>query len=116
MVNNKRILVEISEESFFELLEQYFREKYNPVNNASNSANINQSWLSHAEASAYIKVPEKTLYQLTHKKIIKYFKSGRKNVYRVEDLDNYLLNNEAAAEPFTHNNFSSLLKNKKNGN
>ena len=112
MLSNKKILVEISEESFFERLENFFRDKNNPVNNASNSTNINQSWLSHAEASAYIKVPEKTLYQLTHKKIIKYFKSGRKNVYRIEDLDEYLINNEATVEPSTNANFSSLLKNK----
>ncbi len=114
MANNHRILIEISEEAFFDRLDKYYRDKYYTIDSAPERGAPAQSWLSHAEASAYLKVPEKTLYQLSHKKIIKYHKSGRKNVYRQQDLDNYLLSNEAGTTVITSSNFSSHIKSKKN--
>jgi len=47
-------------------------------------------WLTHKEAAEYIRKSPDALYKLTSNKEIKYTKRGKPNMYRMEDLDNYM--------------------------
>ncbi|SOE23223.1 DNA binding domain-containing protein, excisionase family [Spirosomataceae bacterium TFI 002] len=50
-------------------------------------------WLKVYQAAAYLQIPESSIYQLTHKKKIKFQKVGRGLRFRKEDLDDYVLAN-----------------------
>ncbi|MGD9488760.1 MAG: helix-turn-helix domain-containing protein [Calditrichaceae bacterium] len=50
-------------------------------------------FMSVSEAADYIGIPKQSLYQLSSKKIIPFYKpSGRRIYFKVEDLNNYIMN------------------------
>jgi len=51
----------------------------------------NAKWMTHAEASAYLRKSPAALYKLTCERKIKYSKRGKQNYYLPENLDKYLL-------------------------
>ena len=83
----------------------------------------NTNWLTHGEASAYLKKTPAALYKLTSTRVIKFTKRGKPNYYRIEDLDAYMeaglvkTTNEIAKEVrLTPKRNYSITKNKQNGN
>ena len=46
--------------------------------------------MNHAEAAKYLRMPESTLYDKANAGKIKRVKSGKRNLYMKEDLDDYL--------------------------
>lgn len=51
-----------------------------------------KDYLSFKEAARFLCVSESKLYKMTHKREVRYYKMGRLNVFKVDDLQN-LLNN-----------------------
>jgi hypothetical protein len=43
------------------------------------------------EAAIYLRIAKGTLFQLNHKRLIKYSKLGKRNVYLKADLDEFVL-------------------------
>ena len=55
---------------------------------------LNERPLSTEEASRYMGISQSTLYKLTHKNKIPFFKpNGKKNYFLASDLDAYMLRN-----------------------
>jgi excisionase family DNA binding protein len=52
-------------------------------------------WMTIDEAAAYLRVGKTTMYKLLADGEIKPFKIGRKNLFRPEDLDRFLLEQAA---------------------
>lgn len=63
-----------------------------------NKKDIRGEYLSVSELSEYLKIPIKTIYQFTHKKVIPFSKIGKRLIFSKEDIDHYVktkkLNNE----------------------
>ncbi|MES2139241.1 MAG: excisionase family DNA-binding protein [Bacteroidota bacterium] len=53
--------------------------------------------LSTEEAAAYLKLPIDTFYKKTHKKEISFFRAGKRNYFKREDLDTYLFKNRISS-------------------
>lgn len=50
----------------------------------------NQKWMTHKEAAAYLRITSATLYGLTSKRKIKFYKRGKRNYYCLDDIEKYL--------------------------
>lgn len=60
----------------------------------NSSLKFDETWLNHAEAAAYLRLPEKSLYNLCSNGHIPYYKlSARRNRYLLEDLKKLSLSN-----------------------
>lgn len=53
---------------------------------------IQKSFISLDEASVYLGIKKSTLYSYTHNRIIPFYKPRRKIYFKIEDLDNFVLN------------------------
>ena len=51
-------------------------------------------FLTSDEAAEYLGIAKITLYTYTHKRIIPFYKSRRKIYFKLEDLENYVLNSK----------------------
>lgn len=51
-------------------------------------------FLTAEEAAEYLGIAKITLYTYTCKRIIPYYKTRRKIYFKIEDLDNYVMNND----------------------
>lgn len=59
-----------------------------------NECDVDLYWLDTRSAARYLCIPEGSLRNLTSMGSITYFKLGRKNLYRKQDLDQLLLPNK----------------------
>ncbi len=57
------------------------------------SLKIENEWLNTVEAAELLRVPEKSLRNMTSNGMITFYKLGRRNRYRREDLEALLLSN-----------------------
>ena len=58
--------------------------------NCSLKTEYQDEWLDSKEAAGFLKVTLKTLYNLTSNGCLKYYKFGRRNRYRLNDLREFL--------------------------
>lgn len=61
---------------------------------SSNSLKIEYEWLDTDQAAAYLKLSVGTLRNMTSNGKIPYYKVGRKNLYRIEELRQLLVFNK----------------------
>lgn len=54
--------------------------------------------MGHKEAAEFLSVAPKTLYSWVNKRLITVYKSGRKNVYRESELEQFLDRNAIIAD------------------
>lgn len=57
-----------------------------------------KKYLTLEEASNYLGLSKKTLYQFTHKKTIPYYKPNRNIYFNVEDLDKWITQHRISSE------------------
>ena len=58
-----------------------------------NHLTITRSFLPLEKACEYLSLSKATLYSYTHKRVIPFYKPrGRKVYFKIEDLDNFILN------------------------
>ena len=54
---------------------------------------IRRPFINLKDASTYLGLSKSTLYSYTHKRVIPFYKlRGRKVYFKIEDLDNFILN------------------------
>jgi excisionase family DNA binding protein len=59
----------------------------------TNYNQIKRPFITLEEASVYLGLTKATLYSYTHKRIIPFYKiRGRRVYFKIEDLDNFILN------------------------
>ncbi|MBN8666120.1 MAG: helix-turn-helix domain-containing protein [Chitinophagales bacterium] len=68
-------------------------------------------FLRFADAAKYLCISQSKLYKMTHRREIKYYKVGRTNVFRKEDLDEFILANSVPTAAEVRDN--SLLSKQK---
>jgi len=83
-----QIVWEISDELFNRLADAVVERLGNRILPTSARA-VASKWLTHAEASQYLRKTPDALYKLTSDKKIKYSKRGKANIFRQEWLDEY---------------------------
>lgn len=66
--------------------------------NNDSSLTIEYEWLNTDEAAVYLKIPLKTMYNMTSNGYIPFYKLGRRNRYRKDDLDELLLSKRLGKE------------------
>jgi len=52
-----------------------------------------KKFLSSTEAALYLNIALPTLYSYTSRRIIPFYKSRRRIYFKIEDVDNFILNN-----------------------
>jgi len=62
-------------------------------NNLLFNNRISDEWLNHKEASSYLKVSEGELRNMASRGEVTYYKLGRRNRYRISELEEILLAN-----------------------
>ena len=91
----RRLIAEVVREE----LKAYFSRQESATNVADPngmafSPKINRNWLTHAEAATFLKTSPAVLYKLCSKRRIKYSKRGKRNYYKIEQLEKYLSEGE----------------------
>lgn len=61
-------------------------------NSEQTPASTQRSFLTADEAAEYLGIAKITLYTYTSKRVIPFYKTRRKIYFKVEDLENYVLN------------------------
>lgn len=64
------------------------------IKTALEKGSLKIEWLNSDEAARYLKLPIKSLMNLTSRGAIPYYKLGRLNKYRRDELDYILLQNK----------------------
>lgn len=64
--------------------------------------NTEALWLNPAEAALYLKIKKSSIYQLTHKHKVKFYRVGAGLRFRKEDLDDLL---QAGAQSIVRKSF-----------
>ena len=59
---------------------------------------IDQTYIDLEQACKYLHIAKPTMYQKTSRKEIKHFKCGRKILFRVSDLKEYVESNEVKTQ------------------
>jgi len=68
-------------------------------------------FLSMEEASGYLGLPKNTLYQYTSKKVLPYYKIGKRVYFKIDDLNQFILNEQnrfASIEELNREKFKSF--------
>lgn len=60
---------------------------------AQREAKIERPYIDLEEACSYLSISKATMYQKTMRKTIPHFKCGRKILFKVNDLNNYIESN-----------------------
>ena len=86
-------------------------------NEAFKSGNIlDKEVLSFREALVFLDLSASTLYKMTHKRIIPFFKPSNKRIYfKKQDLFNYMLSNRQSTIDEMGNDIDNYLNSAKNG-
>ncbi len=63
-------------------------------NTEQNTLHTQKIFLTTEEAAEYLGIAKITLYTYTSKRVIPFYKTRRKIYFKIEDLENYVLNSE----------------------
>ncbi len=70
--------------------------------------------LNQKEAAEYLRVSTSKLYKMTHKREIPFIKMGAKNIFDVEELSKYILDNRVfTASELVNQSFTEMQKYRK---
>lgn len=58
---------------------------------ASSSPKMEESYLDIAQAASFLRIPKSTLYSYTSKRLIPFYKRGKRLTFRQTDLEQWLL-------------------------
>ena len=91
----------------FILKEEEKELKINNFIKKINSSQMNKNYINLHDAALYLCVSESKLYKLTHKREIPFLKMGRRNVFKLSDLENFI----EKGRVFSHDeyNFYTIL-------
>ena len=84
-----QITLEISDEMIDKLADAFVLRIKQSMGSVDEVKQRNK-WMTHVEASAYIRKTQAALYKLTSDRKIRYSKRGKSNYYLLENLDKYL--------------------------
>lgn len=77
---------------------------------------LDKEVLSFREALVFLDLSASTLYKMTHKRIIPFFKPSNKRIYfKKQDLFNYMLRNRQSTIDEMGNDIDNYLNSSKNG-
>jgi excisionase family DNA binding protein len=83
----QQIFTSLSEQELDNLIDTKARLAVKEIMGNFNSQPV---YFSTEEAAIYLRIPKGTLSQLTHKRLIKFSKLGKRNVFKKDDLDSYI--------------------------
>ena len=86
-MNEKVILIPVSEKAFKNMLEEVVRK----VLNGKEEKPSDKAYLNVEEAAELIQLAPQTIYGLTSRRLIPFVKKGHKLRFIKEDLENWLL-------------------------
>jgi excisionase family DNA binding protein len=70
--------------------------------------------LNQKEAAEYLRVSTSKLYKMTHRREIPFIKMGSKNIFSLDDLSEYILNNRVlTAAELVNQSFTEMQKYRK---
>ena len=69
-----------------------------------------RNYISIAEAASYLKMPLQSIYKLTSKRLIPFYKPGKRILFDVSELDAWLLQSKKATAAERNSSINSSLK------